>query len=132
VANAKAAFPSHSGIVFFVKVGLEDYYIPFILKLTIILCTKIDDLLVCNACDAEGVPDLVRSSGRHTEDHHLIRCLAPENAADKALPAEQRLTSIEGRLDGMQTQLDDITTRMGNIEQLLHRLLAAGTPRNAA
>ena len=108
--------------------------------------SKIDNLFICNACDAEGVPDLVRSSGRHTEDHHLIRCLAPENVDDKALPAEQRLTLIEGRLDGMQTQLDDITTRMGdlsgsvgdltsrigNIEQLLHRLLAAGIPGNAA
>ena len=100
---------------------------------------KIDDLFICNACDAEGVPDVVRSSGRHTEDHHLIRCLVPENAEDKALPTEQRLTLIEGRLDGVQTQLNDITThmgdltsRMGNIEQLLHRVLAASTPENAA
>jgi len=130
VVNANAAFPSHSGIVFFVKVGLEDD--PVHPEAGHHSVYKIDDLLICNACDAEGVPDLVRSSGRHTEDHHLIRCLVPGNAEDKALPAEQRLTLIEGRLDGVQTQLDDITTRMGNIEQLLHRVLAAGTPENAA
>ena len=119
--------------------------ISFILKLTHHSVYKIDDLFICNACDSEGVPDVVRSSGRHTEDHHLIRCLVPENVEDKVLPAERRLTLIEGRLDGMQTQLDDITTRMGdlsgyvgdltsrmgNIEHLLHRLLAAGTPANA-
>jgi hypothetical protein len=66
--------------------------ISFILKLTHHSVYKIDDLFICNACDAEGVPDVVRSSGRHTEDHHLIRCLVPENAEDKALPTEQRLT----------------------------------------
>lgn len=112
-----------------------------------------DHLYICNACDSEGVPDLVRSSGKHTEDHHLIRCLAPEDTKDKALPTEERLTLIEGRLDGMQTQLDgltghmgdltsrvgelngtvgDLTSRIGNIEQLLHRLLEAGAPGNAA
>jgi len=105
-----------------------------------------DHLYICNACDSEGVPDLVRSSGRHTEDHHLIRCLAPENTKDKAHLTEDRLTVIEGRLDGMQTQLDDLTgrvgelngtvgdltSRIGNIEQLLHRLLSAGAPGNAA
>ena len=105
---------------------------------------RLDHLYICNACDSEGVPDLVRSSGRHTEDHHLIRCLAPENTENKALPTEQRLTLIEGRLDGMQTQLDDLTgrvgdltsqmgdlsSRVGNIERLLHRLVE--THGNAA
>jgi hypothetical protein len=98
---------------------------------------QVDDLFICDACDAEGVPDLVRSSERHTEDHHLIRCLAPsENAEDKVLPNEQRLTLIEGRLDGMQTQLDDLTGRMGdltndlnsrigNIERLLQKVAGA-------
>jgi hypothetical protein len=72
------------------------------------LLRTLDDLYICNACDAAGVPDLIRSSGKHTEDHHLIRCLAPQKADGKAPPTEQRLTSIEGRLDdGMQTQLDD-------------------------
>ena len=97
----------------------------------------LDDLYICNACDAAGVPDLIRSSGKHTEKHHLIRCLAPEKA--KTSPTEQRLTSIEGHLDGMQAQLDDLTSRtgdltnhvgglnarMGNIEQLLQRLVGA-------
>lgn len=106
----------------------------------------LDDLYICDTCDAAGVPDLMRSSGKHTEIHHLIRCLAPENVDGKASPTEQRLTSIEGCIDGMQTQLDDLTGRMGdltgrmgdltdrvgdlnahmgNIEQLLQRLVGA-------
>lgn len=112
----------------------------------------LDDLYICEACDTAGVPDLIRSSGKHTEKHHLIRCLAPEKADGKASPTEQRLTSIEGRLDGMQTQLDDLTgrvgnltgrmgdltdrvgnlnARFGNIEQLLHRLVRATEGRPA-
>ena len=104
-----------------------------------------DDLYICDACDAAGVPDLIRSSGEHTEKHHLIRCLAPEKADGEASPTEQRLTSIEGRLDGMQTQLDcltgrmgdltdrvgDLNARMGNIEQLLQRLVGAPEGRAA-
>ncbi|KAF8477646.1 hypothetical protein DFH94DRAFT_671862 [Russula ochroleuca] len=110
-----------------------------------------DDLYICDGCDAEGVPDLMRSSGKHTEDHHLIRCLAREKTEDKdkGSPTEQRLTTIEGRLDGMQTQLDDLTgrvgdltgrmgdlaghfgdlnARIGNIEQLLQRLVGDPGP----
>jgi hypothetical protein len=116
-------------------------YVPYddslFLRAERVLLRTLDDLYICNACDAAGVPDLVRSSGKHTEKHHLIRCLAPQKADGKASPTEQRLTAIEGRLDGMQTQLDDLTgrmgdltdrvgdlnTRMGNIEQLLHRLV---------
>jgi hypothetical protein len=86
-----------------------------------------DNLFICDACDADGVPDLVRSSGKHTEEHHLIRCLAPKTTDDDASPMEQRLTSIEGRLDGMQAQLDGLNSC---IEQLLHKL-AAG-PESAA
>ncbi|KAI0301375.1 hypothetical protein BC826DRAFT_989073 [Russula brevipes] len=86
-----------------------------------------DNLFICDACDADGVPDLVRSSGKHTEGHHLVRCQAPKTPDDEASPTEQRLTSIEGRLDGMQTQLDGLNSR---IEQILHRL-AAG-PESAA
>jgi len=74
----------------------------------------------------------------HTEKHHLIRCLAPEKADGKASPTEQRLTSIEGCLDGMQTQLDgltgrmgDLNARMGNIERLLQRLVGASERRAA-
>lgn len=77
--------------------------------------TQLDNLFICDACDTEGVPDLVRGSGRHMEDHHLIRCLAPENVEDKALPTEQRLTMIEGSLGGMQTQLGDLSAGMGDV-----------------
>ena len=90
----------------------------------------LDNLYICDACDTEGVPDLTRSSGKHTAEHHLIRCLAPETGdKNKTSLTEERLTSIEGRLDGLQqglqTQLDDLTGRIGNIERLLHRLVGA-------
>ncbi|KAH9996110.1 hypothetical protein BJV77DRAFT_960842, partial [Russula vinacea] len=98
-----------------------------------------DNLYICDACDGEGVPDLTRSSGKHTEDHHLIRCLAPEkDDTDKGSPTEQRLSTIEGRLDAVQTQLDGLTgsigninARIGNIEQLLLRLIGASEGRTA-
>ena len=71
----------------------------------------------------------MRSSGKHTEEHHLIRCLAPEKEDDDTPATEERLTSIENRLDRMETRFDeltdrigDITSRMGNIEQLLQNL----------
>src|SRR6266851_4690572 len=93
----------------------------------------LDNLFICDSCDSSGVvPDLTRSSGKHTQEHHLIRCMAPEKCDDDAPAAEQRLISIENRLDGMQTRFDelsgrieDLTGRIGNIEQLLHKL--AGT-----
>ncbi len=66
----------------------------------------------------------MRASGKHTEEHHLIRCLALEKPNTKASTTEQRLTLIEGRLNGMQTQLD-------NIEQLLQRLVGAPEGRAA-
>ena len=94
-------------------------------------CCAVDGLYICDGCDTEGVPDLTRSSGKHTAEHHLIRCLAPvvDDDEDKPSPTEQRLISIEGRLDGLQTQLqtqlDDLTGRIGNIERLLHKLVAA-------
>jgi hypothetical protein len=153
VANAKVGFPSRSGIAYFAKVGLKDDTLHFCVL--IVRAAPLDDLYICDGCDAEGVPELMRSSGKHTEGHHLIRCLAPKEAddKDKASPTEERLTSIEGRLDGMQTQLDDLTgrvgditgrigdfpgrtdnltgyigdlnARIGNIEQLLHKLVGA-------
>jgi hypothetical protein len=89
-----------------------------------------DNLYICNACDSVGVPNLTRSSGKHTEEHHLIRCLAPEKTEEEAITPEQRLTSIEGRLDGIQTQLNDLNARMGNIEQLLEKLV--GAPESCA
>ena len=65
------------------------------------------------------------SSGKHSEYHHLIRCLAPEED-DNTTSTEQRLTSLEDRLTSMQSkmqsQYDDLTGHIGNIEQLLHRL----------
>jgi hypothetical protein len=138
VANAKVTFPSRSGIAYFVKVGPKDN--------TLHLCMPnlhamlLDNLYICDACDGEGVPDLTRSSGKHTEDHHLIRCLAPEKKddTDKGSPTEQRLSTIESRLDGVQTQLDDlagsigdVNARIGNIEQLLLRLIGASEGRIA-
>ena len=144
VANAKVGSPSRYGIAYFVKVGPKDDTIHlYVLNGHAAL---LDDLYVCDACDAEGVPDLMRSSGKHTEEHHLIRCLAPDKTddKDKALPTEKRLTLIEGHLDDMRTKLDDLTGRMGdltgcigdlnarfgNIEQLLHRLVGAPEGRS--
>jgi hypothetical protein len=150
-ANAKVDFPSRSGIAYFAKVGPKDDTLH--LYALNGRAAMLDDLYICYACDAEDAPDLMLRSGKHTEEHHLIRCLAPKKAddKDKAALTEERLTSIEGRLDGMQTQLDDLTgrvgditgrigdfpgrmndltgyigdlnARMGNIEQLLHKLV---------
>jgi len=142
VRNAKVDFPSHSGIAYFAKVSPGDVTIhPYVLN---VRGAPLDDFYICEGCDAEGVPDVMRSSGKHTEEHHLIRCLAPEKTDDeeKASLTEQRLTSMEGLL---QTQLDDLTGRIGeltghfgdlnarivNIEQLLHRLLGATEGRAA-
>ena len=93
----------------------DDIVRPYVFNVRGVL---LDDLYICDGCDAEGVPDLMRSSGKHTEEHHLIRCLAPEKVddKDKATPTEQRLASMEGRLDGrldsMQRQLDDFHGRI--------------------
>ncbi len=141
MANATVVLPSHFGIVCFAKVS----FLGDILHLNVLNARLLDNLYICNACDAIGVPDLMRSSGKHTEDHHLIRCLAPEKPNTKTSPTEQRHTLTESRLDGMQTQLDDLTGRMGditsyigdlnarigNIEQLLHRLVRATEGRAA-
>jgi hypothetical protein len=93
----------------------------------------LDNLFICNACDSEGVPELTRSSGKHTKEHHLIRCLAPKKDDEESTPEpDQRLISIETRLDGMQSRFDELsgrieglTGRIGNIEQLLHKLATA-------
>jgi chaperonin cofactor prefoldin len=99
----------------------------------------------------------MRSSENHTESHHLIRCLAPAKDDDALSSTERRLISLEdqlknmqprfdnlqSRFDNMQSQLDnvqsrfddltqDITTRIGNMEQLLHRLAAAMTAGSSA
>lgn len=92
----------------------------------VLMChsTLLDNLFLCDACDGEGVPELMRSSGKHAEDHHLIRCLAPEEEDDTS-STDRRLISLEDRLTSMQSQFDDLTGRIGNMEQLLHRLAAA-------
>ena len=69
-----------------------------------------------------GVPDLTRCSGKHTEEHHLIRCMPPEKVKEQASSTEQRLKSLEERFDSMETRLGDLSSRIGNIEQLLQRL----------
>ena len=99
----------------------------------------------------------MRSSGEHTRSHHLIRCLAPWKDVNTLSSTERRLISLEdqlndmqprfdhlnSRFDDMQSQLDsvqsrfddltqDITTRIGNMEQLLHKLAAAMTARGSA
>jgi hypothetical protein len=68
----------------------------------------------------------MRSSGKHTEDHHLIRCLAPQEDGDIS-STERRLMSLEDRLDDMHMRFDDLGDRIRNIELLLHKL--AGTDK---
>jgi len=68
----------------------------------------LDNLFICDACDAKGVPDLVRASGKHTEEHHLIRCLKPEKVNEAVSSPDQRLISINGRLADIQMQFTDM------------------------
>jgi len=70
----------------------------------------------------EGVPDLKLASKKHTEEHHLIRCLAPEKAEEAPFSPDQRLVSLEKRLDDMQAQFNEFSGRIENMEQILHRL----------
>ncbi len=60
----------------------------------------------------------MRSSGKHTEDHHLIRCQAPKTVDDETFSTEQRLISLEDRLNNMHTRIE-------TIEQLLRQLAEA-------
>jgi len=117
VAIAKDVSLFRSGIAYFAKVSPWDQ-IPRSRLSTDIPSAPSDNLFICNSCDTEGVPDLTRSSGKHTEEHHLIRCLAPEDVK-KAPSTEQRLASLEKRLDNMQTRFDDFSSK---IEELLHML----------
>ncbi|KAI9448651.1 hypothetical protein F5148DRAFT_1153428 [Russula earlei] len=107
-----------------------------------------DNLFICDACDAKGVPDITRSSGKHTEEHHLLRCLEPDSADETVSSQEQRLIAIEGRLADIQTQFDTttssqdrrliaiegrladmqshfdtLTAQIGKLEGLLHKLV---------
>ncbi|KAH9077795.1 hypothetical protein EDB83DRAFT_2548774 [Lactarius deliciosus] len=83
-------------------------------------CVKCeDDLFLCEACEgSDACPELMRSSGKHTEEHHLIRCQAPKNTDDKTFSTEQRLISLEDRLN-------NVHTRVETIEQLLRQLAEA-------
>jgi len=83
-------------------------------------CVKCeDDLFLCDACEGSDVtPELTRSSGMHTEHHHVIRCQAPKKADEETISTEQRLMSLENRLDNMHTRIE-------SIEQLLRQLAEA-------
>jgi len=79
-----------------------------------------NDLVICDSCDTKGVPN--RAPRKHTEEHHLIRCLAPEKVEEAPSSPDQRLMSLEKRLDHMQIQFNDLCGRIGNMEQILHTL----------
>jgi hypothetical protein len=99
----------------------------------------------CKACEVgkvgkasyrEGDLELMQGSGKldsgkHTEDHHLIRCLAPEKYDDALSSTERHLISLESRFDSMESRfgdlIQDLASRIGNIEQLLHKLAGAST-----
>ena len=85
----------------------------------------LDDLFLCEACEAsDATLELMRSSGKHVEDHHLIRCQAPKQDDETTVSTEQRLMSLEDRLDNMHCRIEAI-------EQLLRQLAeaAVGSPR---
>jgi TolA-binding protein len=105
-----------------------------------------DDLFLCEACEAsDATLGLMRSSGKHAEDHPLIRCQAPKQDKDATLSTGQRLgpMSLEDRLDNMQSRIetmeqhlrqlaeanrvDDLHSRIEKIEQLLRQLAEAIT-----
>jgi hypothetical protein len=99
----------------------------------VLMChsTLLDDLFLCDACDGEGVPELMRSSGKHTEGHHLIRCLAPETDDVTLSSTERRLISLEDQLHDLHSRFDgltqDLAIRIGNMEQLFQRLATTVT-----
>jgi len=80
-----------------------------------------DDVLICDACDQKGVLDLPNRP-EHTDEHHLIRCLAPRKDEETTTSVERRLVALEGQLHDMHTRFDDLSNRFGTLEQLLHDL----------
>ena len=75
-----------------------------------------DDLFLCDSCDGgDKTPELMRSSGMHTEHHHLIRCQALKKADEETVSTEQRLMLLEDRLNNMHSRIE-------TIEQLLRQL----------
>ena len=88
-----------------------------------------DDLFLCETCEASDATfELIRSSGKHTEDHHLIRCQAPKQDDETTVSTEQRLMSLENRLMSLEDRLDRLNnthSRIETIEQLLRQLAEA-------
>jgi exonuclease VII large subunit len=108
-----------------------------------------DDLFLCEACEAsDATLGLMRSSGKHAEDHPLIRCQAPKQDKDATFSTEQRLgpMSLEDRLDNMQSRIETIEqhlrqlaeanrvdnthSRIETMEQLLRQLAEANRVDN--
>ena len=91
----------------------------------------LDYLFVCNACNTKGVSELTRSSGKHTEMHHLIRYLALEKDVSAT---KQWLILREAASITCKRSSDDLGGRIGhslvalagNIEQLFQRLVGIG------
>ena len=84
-----------------------------------------DDLFLCEACEAsDATLELMRSSGKHVEDHHLIRCQAPKQDVEITVSMEQRLITLEDRLNSVHSRVE-------RMEQLLGQLTEAvvGSPR---
>ena len=123
VASATDTSLFRFGIASFVKVCLMDQVAPRRLDTDVLPSVLSDELFICDSCDMKGVPDLKRGSRRHTEEHHLIRCLAPEEAEEEAPSSpDQQLRSLERRFGVMQQQYNELSGRIGNMEQILHRL----------
>jgi len=95
-----------------------------------------NNLFISDECDGKGVPELMRSSGRHMEEQPLIRFLKRQTDDVAASSPEQRLLSIQSRLADMladvqtqfKTQFSDLAARVGNIE--LPRKLAGAAARS--
>ena len=91
-----------------------------------------DDLFLCEACEAsDATLELMRSSGKHVEDHHLIRCQAPKQDDEITISMEQRLIMLEDRLMSREDRLNSMHSRIETIEQLLRQLteVVMGSPR---
>ena len=115
-APAKDPSPFRFGVAHFAKVSLWNQVVPS--RVNTHVPSVLTDLFICDLCDSKGIPDLTFLSGKHTEEHHLIRCLAPEEAKEVLFSTEKRLTSLETRL-GYHANIHDLGGRIGNIQQLL-------------
>ncbi|KAI0259999.1 hypothetical protein BC834DRAFT_903029, partial [Gloeopeniophorella convolvens] len=76
-----------------------------------------DDLYICNACDANGVPELPQ----HAANHHLLRCQEP---LEEESETEQRAVAFESRLDTIEAQLN---TRFGELSTRVDALSSMPT-----